>query len=87
MDQSMPEKPEPSIDQGPLKRNLYGRWEIRDEITGNLLHEISSGDVIFLDVAGEWKLTRIEHSMSEGGYYSIDGYRLANGIHAALPTA
>lgn len=43
----MAEKPVPSIDQGPLKRNAGGRWEIRGGMTGSL-HEISSGDVIFI---------------------------------------
>ena len=79
----MSEKPEPSIDRGPLRFNAISqRWEIRGEITGTLLHEITSGDVIFVDVRGEMRLTRIEY---DHGYVSIDGYRLADGIEAALP--
>lgn len=77
----------PSIDRGPLRFNAISqRWEIRGAITGTLLHEITSGDVVFVDVGGEMKLTRIEHS-SQNGYYSIDGYRLSDGIEAALPNA
>ena len=79
----MSEKPEPSIDRGPLRFNAISqRWEIGGAITGTLLHEITSGDVIFVDVRGEMRLTRIEY---DHGYVSIDGYRLADGIEAALP--
>ncbi len=77
-------KPAPTLDWGPLRFNSASeRWEITGSLTGTL-HEIGSGDLIFIDVAGEMTLTRIEHSRSEGGYYSVDGYRLRDGIEAAL---
>ena len=84
----MSEKPEPSIDRGPLRFNAISqRWEIRGEITGTLLHEITSGDVIFVHVRGEMTLTRIEYDHGARAYVSIDGYRLADGVEAALPNA
>ena len=81
----MTDKSEPSIDQGPLAMSVWGKWQI---CVGTARHEISSGEVILLDVSGdgEWKRTRIEHSKSEGGYYSVDGYPLRDGMLAALPT-
>lgn len=81
--------PQPSLDHGRLKFDTAsGRWQIRpfnDNGFVQPLHEISSGDVILIEVAGEMKLTRIEYSHSEGGYYSTDFYPLTNGLEAALP--
>jgi hypothetical protein len=79
-------KPEPSIDWGTLRKTAWRKWEIVDEHKRRLA-ELSSGDVVFVDVAGKMKLTRIEYDHSVKDYVSIDGYRLAEGIEAALPNA
>ena len=80
-------KPEPSIDCGPLRFNKTSRrWEITGGMDGTL-HEITSGDVIFLEVGDDMKLTRIEYDHASKSYVSVDGYRLAEGLEAALPTA
>ena len=46
--------------------------------------EITSGDQFKIevqDLAGKtWKLTRMEFSHAEGGYYSVDGYQLDQGM-------
>ena len=78
-------KPEPSIDRGPLRRNLDGRWEIFVS-RGWPTHEVTSGDVVFVEVERTWKLTRIEFDQATRQYVSVDGYRLADGVLAALPT-
>ena len=79
--------PQPSIDRGPFRLNAGGRWEIRSDLTGDLLHEVTSGDVIFVEVGDTWKLTRIEFDHASRTYVSIDGYPIAAGVIAALPTA
>lgn len=38
--------------------------------------EFNSGDVVEVFIDEEWRITRIEHSFQNGGYYSIDGYLL-----------
>src|SRR5262245_11518940 len=80
----------PSVDRGSLWLNPVGRWEIRPRRdrfnVQRPLHEITSGDVIYLDVGGEWKLTRIEYDHQAQAYVSVDGYPLRDGIEAALPT-
>ncbi|WP_339378848.1 DUF5348 domain-containing protein [Candidatus Enterovibrio escicola] len=38
--------------------------------------QFTSGDVVEVFDDGEWKVTRIEYSDSQGGYYSVDGYEL-----------
>jgi hypothetical protein len=78
--------PRPSIDCGPLRMNSLGRWEIslgRDRINP----ELSSGTRIFLNIYGDWRLTSVEYSHAANRYVSVDGYALADGIMAALPTA
>lgn len=84
----MTDKIEASLDRGPLKLNPWGRWEIRSwHDNGHVrpLAELSSGDVVFVDVGGEMKRTRIEFDHASKRYVSIHGYRLADGIEAALP--
>ena len=34
--------------------------------------QFTSGDVVEVFDDGEWKVTRIEYSDSQGGYYSVD---------------
>lgn len=77
---------EPSIDQGRLRLNNVGRWEIVDS-WNRPLAELTSGDVVFVWVGDRWRLTRIEFAHDERRYVSVDGYRLADGVLAALPTA
>ena len=43
--------------------------------------------MIFIEAGGALRLTRIEHRRAQGGYYSIDGYALRDGLEAALPNA
>jgi hypothetical protein len=82
------ETPLPSIDRGELRGNVVGRWEItRNNPHEQPFAELTSGDMVFLDVDGEWRLTRIEYDHAAKSYVSVDGYRLADGIMAALPTA
>ena len=38
--------------------------------------QFTSGNVVEVFDSGEWKVTRIEHSKSQGGYYSVHGYEL-----------
>lgn len=79
--------PPPSLHRGPLTLNSRGRWEIRSDLTGSILHEITSGDVIFVEVGDTWKLTRIDFDHASRSYISTDGCRLADGVIAALPIA
>jgi hypothetical protein len=38
------------------------------------LHEITSGEVIYLHISGEWKLARIEYDHAARAYVSVDDY-------------
>ena len=53
------------------------------DIHGRRLWELISGDVVFVDVGAEMKLTRIEDEQG-AGYMPIDDYRLGDGVMAAL---
>jgi Domain of unknown function (DUF5348) len=48
--------------------------------------EITSGELFRVVVDGmkELQLTRMEHSIAQGGYYSVDGYPLRDGLRAAF---
>jgi hypothetical protein len=46
-----------------------------------LPNEITSGDLLRVEFAGQLKLTRMEY---DEGYYSIDGYPLRDGLRAAI---
>jgi hypothetical protein len=37
-----------------------------------------------VEVGGELVVTRMEHSLHRGEYYSIDGHPLRNGMRAAI---
>jgi len=66
---------------GRLHMQLSGRWAIfrpgRDAV------EITSGEVFRVEVDGELRATRMEHEWGEG-YYSVDGYKLRDGMRAAI---
>jgi hypothetical protein len=70
-----------------MKLNASGRWEI---YVGKMSkHEVTSGDVIFVEVEGENELqpTRIEFAHDERGggrYVSIDDYPLWDGMRAEV---
>ena len=75
---------------GTLRRQPSGRWAIVDRAGG--VHEITSGEVFHVEVAGAEKssivsigmrTTRMEFAQSEGGYYSVDGFVLRDGLRAA----
>jgi hypothetical protein len=67
---------------GVLSMNGFGRWEIVRQ--GRQPYELTSGSVFLLEVDGVLRLTRIEYSHGDRpGYYSVDGYPLAGGLHAA----
>jgi hypothetical protein len=80
--------------------NSLGRWEISLG-RGYADPELSIGSRVFLFVAkrpqqpgakfvrksdADWRLTRIEYDHAAQRYVSVDGYRLVDGIMAALPT-
>jgi hypothetical protein len=81
------ETPLPSIDRGELRMNVVGRWEISSGRFTQPFAELTSGDMVFLEADGEWRLTRIEYDHASKSYVSVDGYHLAEGVMAALPTA
>ena len=64
---------------GTLERSETGRWAIKTE-KGRLV-EITSGEVIEIEVAGYWIRSRIEH---DGRDYiaMVSGVRLYRGMKA-----
>ena len=69
--------------EGTLKLQPSGRWAIARP--GEAAWEISPGTIIRLEVGGELKQTRMDYSHDRpGGYYSIDGYTLRDGLRAAI---
>jgi hypothetical protein len=67
--------------EGILRIQPSGRWAVcrpgRDPV------EITSGDVIRVEVDGELRPTRVVHVWGEG-YYSVDQYPLRDGLRAAI---
>jgi len=59
-----------------------GRWAVcvpgRDPVA------INSGELFRVEVDGVMTLTRMEHPVADGGYYSVDGYQLHDGLRAAI---
>jgi len=68
---------------GVLNMSPYGRWEIIRE--GRMPYGLSSGSRVLLEVDGVLRLTSVEYGHDGRGYYSVDNYLLAGGLHAALP--
>jgi hypothetical protein len=73
--------------EGRLRRQPTGRWAICRR--GRDPWEITSGNVIFVQVVGKLALqpTRIEfvhRARFEGEYVSMDGYPLRDGQRAAM---
>ena len=68
-----------------MKVNSLGRWEIYGGID-TAKHEVTSGDVIFVEVEGhnELKPTRIEFAHDARAYVSVDGYSLWDGMRAEV---
>jgi hypothetical protein len=56
--------------EGILRMIASGRWAVY--WPGRLSVEITSGDLLRIDVAGELKLTRMEPG-GDRAYYSVDG--------------
>ena len=71
----MPEK------EGILRLQSSGRWAVCRP--GHDPVEILSGELFWVEVDGELRLTRMEEVWGEG-YYSIDLYPLRNGLRAAI---
>jgi hypothetical protein len=64
-----------------------GRWAVCRP--GRAPVEITSGELIRVEVGGELMATRMEFQHfsgrgQPGEYYSVDGYRLLNGLRAAI---
>lgn len=62
--------------EGHLRKNQCGRWEIVDN-SGNRI-EITSGDLIEVQVGETWIKTRIECGM-DGYYAAVPGLKLFQG--------
>ena len=67
--------------EGTLRIHASGRWSVCRP--GREPVEITSGEPFRVEVDGELRLTRMEHLWGEG-YYSIDGYKLRDGMRAAI---
>ena len=69
-----------------LRMNDRGRWEIYGGIDRLKVDEVTSGEVIHVEVEGHDGLepTRIEFEQAAGGgrYVSMDGYPLWDGMRA-----
>ena len=70
--------------EGTLRMMATGRWAIYRP--GRLPVEITSGELFRVEVAGVegLQLTRMEYDHKGRQYYSVDGFRLRNGLHAAI---
>ena len=67
--------------EGTLHLQASGRWAIMRP--GREPFELTSGDVFRVEVDGKLQITRMGH-LSGGGYYSVDGYKLRDGMRAAI---
>jgi hypothetical protein len=76
------------IKEGTLHQQPNGRWAILRE--GHLPHEITSGELFRVEVGGLMKPTRMEYrhgpggTTEGGGYYSVHGYALKDGLKASM---
>ena len=69
--------------EGTLQMQSTGRWAVVRP--GRSPVEITSGEVFRVEVSGELMVTRMEFQPGQPGeYYSVDGYRLLNGLRAAI---
>jgi Domain of unknown function (DUF5348) len=66
---------------GTLHLQPSGRWAILRP--GREPFELTSGDVFRVEVGGKLQITRMGHLWGEG-YYSVDGYKLRDGMRAAI---
>jgi hypothetical protein len=67
--------------EGILRLQSSGRWAVCRP--GHDPVEILSGELFWVEVDGELRLTRMEEVWGEG-YYSVDLYPLRDGMRAAL---
>jgi hypothetical protein len=70
--------------EGTLRLMQSGRWAVCRP--GQKPVEITSGESFRIEVAGatELQLTRMEYDHKGRQYYSVDGFRLRNGLRAAI---
>jgi hypothetical protein len=71
--------------EGILQMQTSGRWAVCRP--GREPVEVTSGELFRVEVDGVLRITRMEHDPDDdpdGGYYSIDGYELRNGMRAAI---
>jgi Domain of unknown function (DUF5348) len=66
--------------EGTLHLQASGRWAIMRP--GREPFELTSGDIFRVEVGGKLQITCMEHLW--GGYYSVDGYKLRDGMRAAI---
>jgi hypothetical protein len=59
-----------------------GRWAVCR--TGREPVEITSDELLRVEVADEMKLTRMEYNHTDRQYYSVDDYPLRDGLRAAI---
>jgi hypothetical protein len=72
--------------EGILQMQPSGRWAVCQP--GHAPVEIRSGELFRVEVGGELMVTRMEFQQGQPGeYYSVDGYRLLNGLRAARVAA
>ena len=67
--------------KGSLRMQSSGRWAVCRP--GHDPVEILSGALFRVEIDGELRVTRMEHLWSKG-YYSVDGYKLRDGMRAAI---
>jgi hypothetical protein len=67
--------------EGTLHLQASGRWAIIRP--GHEPFELTSGDVFRVEVDAKLQITRMGHLRGEG-YYSVDGYKLRDGMRAAI---
>jgi hypothetical protein len=69
--------------EGVLQMQPSGRWAVCRP--GRAPVVITSGELFRVEVGGELMVTRMEFAHGQPGeYYSVDGYRLLNGLRAAI---
>jgi len=70
--------------EGTLRMMPSGRWAVCRP--GETSHEIKSGDLFRVEVAGvkRLQLTRMEYDHADRQYYSVDGYPLRDGLRVAI---
>jgi len=69
--------------EGVLQMQPSGRWAVCGP--GRAPIEITSGELFRVEEGGELMVTRMEFQQGPPGeYYSVDGYRLLNGLRAAI---